>query len=307
MSKFNKNETCVSASAWIEWQKQCTIGKCSLSVTDELASFGRLRLSSGLQKFDSGLASEYCSSESNPSCAWCMMEEHLYAGRNKQKTEKDGKRYKDMLFDSAKSPQEIEKYLTRVFQREVTRKIVVSDSTGDKRNADGRVKKNIKIVSLDAPMGTSNYTLRETLVNDNICNPSIENDDCSILVEPQMLSDDEAIVRNAEQLTLELWNSWSERTRIIFVLQTHELTKADIMRSGLINCAQSQLYATASKIKKSIDNIDWGMQLKKQQRLFLRRPIVIKLYDISEKWLERSEKKEDIYSVIMKTQSTKGS
>jgi hypothetical protein len=265
-----------------------------------------------------------------------MMEGHLYAGRNRKLTDADGKSYKDMLA-STQTPQQMEGFLTNTFKYDVARKIAKNEGVGGIRKADGYIPKGVIIKPADARQDESGRTLGDTLAGeeeilqgmceaepggstqalhpDNIADkqaPTSANDseceDGSVFVEPETQVDDEKIVRHAERLATVLWDSWHDREKLIYIFLAHCLRPSDIARSKFIGCEKSQVFVTSNRVKLSLEQVDWGMKLdpKSRRHAYLTRALIAQLSVLATKWLETSEKREAVLSVIMDAQAPEG-
>jgi len=322
----------ISLSAWKEWWEKCTIQHCSPDTIGELAVFAKSRLYGPLNKLNRNLAQEYCGADAAQQNAWLQMEAHLYSGRNQSLTKRDGKTYKDFAFAQSKTPEEMEKYLTKVFDFSIARKIVACEGPG-LRNWKGEVPKGVIVISKDAPQGDSSQSLGDSLAEKkNTRNPHESEDDQindwtaeqsrpdpasvadpfgndersedeSVFAEPETDGDNDAIVHQSQALAQPLWLTWDERKKIIFVFLAFGFRAADVHRSKLIDCSQSQLYVATQSVLDSLKEVKWNEKYEPNgwRHAYLTRALKQQLLILAKDWLAKSEpeKRERLLSFIM--------
>lgn len=315
----------LSEKAWGEWNNVCTIGRCDSESRRVLADFGRSRLYSRLVRYGGSLASDYCSPEANRERAWVQLEAYLYGERNDADKEAvTGKRYKDRIREDLAEAgiSEIEGYLTKLFQREVTRRIVYEEGFGI-RNKDGSFSARYSTVSLDTPIGDDGATLIDLFrsgAGGKVGIPSRmagvqccgigEKDEGVVTVElsPETClfefdSDPDEFDDYLQGKADELWGSWSKRHRVLYTLMSIGMTPGQILETGLIDeCGKSQLYEGCKRVREDIKRVDWGIEASERGRAALARRLIMVLREIALLWLKGAEDYKDVLSYIVDAQ-----
>lgn len=331
MSDERKSESPVSADSWLEWRAKCTIGNCSKTTAGELATFGRSRLYTYLKRLDAALAEEICRNlEDSLSSqrAWILLEAHLYAGRDKNLTEQDGKSYKDIAFVFGTSPTKLAQYLSATFEFSVARTVAFENGWGF-RLKEGRKPACIKEeTSLDADVHRSEGpSINEKLweqageVSARQDNPDedaevvveapckdevdpVEEDEArsdSVYIEPDTDQDALKCQGIADAVALKFWNSLSERERLIQLFLSNGLTAQDMERSGLFDCCQSTLYTSRDKLFTKIRELDWGYEIDYTERQYFTRLFIPCIKKYASKWIEGLESGSPIRSKLVET------
>jgi hypothetical protein len=290
----------LSTASLVEWVKKCTIAKCIPTAADELAVFGRERLRKYLSLFDQNLAEEHCGS-GVPQRAWLELEAYLYAGRNPEIQERDGKRYKDMILSQPKPLG----YLTCIC-RTVAGKIAADELPGA-RLVDGTLSTAVQFVSADKK-DENGLTLidrltGESYVNSANANKSAEdnepadNDDIEVtsdatlilstsaLVEPATEDDADKtqsiVARQAEAF----WNELDETNRLLMLCLIHgHVNILALSRSGLFPCGNSALSRRFNALPGTIAQVVGGES--RLHTAYLSRAILPELVKIAGKWLD---------------------
>lgn len=261
MSEQSADGFNVSADAFAQWCEVCTIGRCSAEHARQLAQFGRMRLRSALKMFGAqSLAEEYAgmvvSSASN-SRAWLLMESHLYAGRGPRQEEPGGKSYKQSMLDKIGSAVEFEKYVTMTFKTVARQLACQEDET--LRNSRGEVvwhrhrpnNADGEEMDLDTIVFTA---IIEALGSEPEADGDGGDPEASALWDVEPLADDDEvfIMAVAARQAEALWTALERRERTLLCLLAAERPFPAIVRSGLLECKQSQCYSAAGALRAKV-------------------------------------------------------
>lgn len=272
----------VDDESWREWQRACSIGACTSETTiAQLAAFGRVRLRSALQRYSSETADLYCPSDGT--CgdrAWLKIEGYLYAGVSGTQT-REGKSYKDRIWQGCSGQRHLEAVLTRVIQRDITRRILAEEAFDITRKTDVETGHKRYVV-----------TRRQSLDE--------ETDDWAaqldgIYAEPATVEDDTAVEQAAAWQARHLWKTISSPKRAVqrlllacFLNGVYDM-KA-LADSDLVFCKLSQLYNERKKALLLLEALDWGPDcLSSSTRAYMTRRMMPELKKICDSWLDLLE------------------
>jgi hypothetical protein len=273
------NKILMEPHNWQEWIDACSVENCQPDTAHKLSTFGRNRLRSALQRYDSQLAHQYCDPEGrNAQTAWLKVEQYLYAGPLGEAT-REGKAYKNRLLNGCANLAHFEARLTLKIQREIARWILADECyhIAQRRNPDTGRKTYIatRLESLD---------IADT-----------ERQSADIDIEPATSEDESAIAKSAAEQANHVWTTLdTQRPSVRKLLLTCFLNNIFdiqlILTSGLVACRQSQLYNERKKLFTLLSSLDWDIRnLGAAQRAYLTRRMMPHLKGIAEEWLARVE------------------
>lgn len=272
----------VDDASWQEWKQACSIGNCTSKTTiAQLAAFGRARLGSALNRYSPETANLYCSVDDVcGNRAWLKVEGYLYAGVSKDQT-REGKSYKDRLWQGCSGPRHLEGILTRVIQRDITRRILAEEGFDITRKTD-------------AETGHRRYVVVRKQSFEEVANDLPAQVD-GIYAEPAGEEDDEAVEQATACQARHLWEALGQPKREVQrLLLTCFLNGVSDMKalvaSDWVACKQSQLYNERTKLLHQLETLDWGPDCPgPSARAYMTRRMMPELKKLCDFWLNSLE------------------
>jgi hypothetical protein len=272
----------VDAGSWQEWKNACSIGSCESKVTvAQLSAFGRSRLRNALHRYSPETASLYCGSDGrNTDTAWLKIEQYLYAGVSERQT-REGKAYKDRLWQECSNQSHFEGILTRVIQRDITRWILAEEGFDIAQKTDSETGHKRYVV-------TRRQSLDEEI---NDLQAQLE----GVYAEPAAEEDDDAVEQATACQARHVWDTFENPKRSVqrillacFLNGAHDM-KA-LAASDLVPCKQSQLYNERTKVLTFFEALDWGPDcLTASARAYMTRRMMPELKICCDSWLNSLE------------------
>ncbi|GEM_PF-1241770 len=272
----------VDDASWQKWKEACSIGACtSETAVAQLAAFGRVRLRSALQRYSPETAGLYCSEETaHGQRAWLKIEGYLYAGLSKEQT-REGKAYKDRLWQGCSDQRHLEGVLTRIIQRDITRRILIEEGFDITRKTDAETAHKRYVVTRKQSLDEEGNDLSAQLDG--------------VYAEPADAEDDEAVEQAAVCQARHLWETLGQpklkvqRLLLVCLLNGVSDMKA-LAASDLVACKQSQLYNERKKLLELLETLDWGPDcLSASARAYMTRRMMPELKNVCDFWLDTLE------------------